>query len=92
MFPTRYLANLYLKACATGGFITAPTLGQVVNASSPVTFSWDSSCLNITSADVFLYAPDRDTPLIQVFEGVDFTKGSYNVRLIVELIRCHGIN
>ncbi|KAH8103230.1 hypothetical protein DFH11DRAFT_1734878 [Phellopilus nigrolimitatus] len=68
-------------ACSTGGFIEAPTSGQTVDTSNPVTLAWDSSCLNITAADIYLYAPYKDSSLIQMFHNVDFSKGSYNTTL-----------
>ena len=50
-------------------------------------FAWDSSCLNITGADVYLFAPYSSTPLVQMFQNVDFSKGSYNVRRLFRFPR-----
>ncbi|KAL5513887.1 hypothetical protein ACEPAG_2648 [Sanghuangporus baumii] len=77
--------NIHKKAvkrasCSTG-FITAPSSGQVVDVGDDVMFAWDTSCLNITGADIYLYAPYQATTLVQMFQNVDFTKGSYNATL-----------
>ncbi|THH00774.1 hypothetical protein EW145_g7030 [Phellinidium pouzarii] len=69
------------SACASGGFIKTPTSGQQVDTSNPVTFSWDSTCMNTTAADIYLYAPYEQTSLIQMFQNVGFSSGSYNVTL-----------
>ncbi|KLO07750.1 hypothetical protein SCHPADRAFT_859755 [Schizopora paradoxa] len=63
--------------CTTGGFYESPTSGQNVNVSQPVTIDWDATCLDITIADIYLYAPSTATPLIQMFKDVDFTKGTF---------------
>ncbi|PAV14829.1 hypothetical protein PNOK_0938200 [Pyrrhoderma noxium] len=69
------------SSCSSGGFITSPEAGQEIDTSNEVMFAWDSSCLDITAADLYLYAPYRDSSLVQMFKNVDFTKGSYNTTL-----------
>ncbi|KAI5116508.1 hypothetical protein M0805_004671 [Coniferiporia weirii] len=76
-----YISMTKRDSCSTGGFIESPTSGQQVDTSKPVTFAWDSSCLNITAADIYLYAPYQESTLIQMFQDVDFSLGSYNTTL-----------
>ncbi|KAI5120987.1 hypothetical protein M0805_000448 [Coniferiporia weirii] len=68
-------------SCSTGGFIVSPSSGEEVDTSNPVTFAWDSSCLNVTAADIYLYAPYQQSTLVQIFHNVDFSLGSYNTTL-----------
>ena len=83
-----HLSTQRNKIACGSKFITSPTWGQTVDVSEDVMFAWDSSCLNITAADIYLYAPYQAVPLIQMFQNVDFTKGSYNVRCFRPSVRC----
>lgn len=76
----------FAVACSTT-FIQQPSNGQTVDVANSVAFVWDPSCLNITGADIYLYAPLEATPLIQMFQNVDFVKGSFNVRPYI-LVLC----
>ncbi|OJT02598.1 hypothetical protein TRAPUB_6862 [Trametes pubescens] len=67
--------------CSTGGLYKSPTKGQVVDASQPVTISWDTSCLTATAVDIYLYAPSAARPIIHEWENVDYATGSYSATL-----------
>lgn len=83
----RYLSSHILgcrsNAClilACSSLFTAPTNNQQVDVNQPVTFAWDNSCLNSSSVDIYLYAPySASTSVIQIFEKVDNSDGSYIV-------------
>jgi hypothetical protein len=68
-------------ACSTGGFYTGPTNGQTVNASSPLNITWDTSCLNTKTVDIYLYAPGSANSLVHEWENVQFAPGSYMATL-----------
>ncbi|KAI0367124.1 hypothetical protein BV20DRAFT_584984 [Pilatotrama ljubarskyi] len=68
-------------ACSTGGLYKAPAKGQIVDASRPVTVSWDNSCLNTTAVDIYLYAPSASRSLVHAWQNVDYKAGSYNATL-----------
>ncbi|TBU25268.1 hypothetical protein BD311DRAFT_669966 [Dichomitus squalens] len=74
-------ANVSSSDCLTGGLYKTPTKGQTVDASQPVTISWDTSCLNTTAVDIYLYAPSGNPPLIHEWENVNYKTGSYNATL-----------
>lgn len=38
--------------------------------------TWDTTCLNVSAVDIYLYATDSDKALIQVFENVAFSLGT----------------
>ncbi|KAM5545773.1 hypothetical protein V8D89_000811 [Ganoderma adspersum] len=67
--------------CTTGGFYKTPTKGQTVDASQPVAISWDTSCLNTTAIDIYLYAPGAARPVIHEWENVDYKTGNYSATL-----------
>ncbi|KAI0668098.1 hypothetical protein C8Q78DRAFT_980400 [Trametes maxima] len=67
--------------CSTGGLYKSPTQGQVVDASQPVTIQWDTSCLNSTAVDIYLYAPSASRPILHVWENVGYATGSYTTTL-----------
>jgi len=64
-------------ACSTGGFYTGPTNGQSVNANSPLNITWDTSCLDTKTVDIYLYAPGSTKSLVHEWENVQFAPGSY---------------
>jgi hypothetical protein len=68
-------------ACSTGGFYTGPTSGQTINASSPLNITWDTSCLDTKTVDIYLYAPNSAKSLVHEWENVQFTPGSYMATL-----------
>jgi len=67
--------------CTSGGLYKSPTAGQVISSSTPLNISWDTSCLNTTAVDIYLYAPETSTPGIHGWANVDFAYGSYNATL-----------
>ncbi|EJC99476.1 uncharacterized protein FOMMEDRAFT_128127 [Fomitiporia mediterranea MF3/22] len=73
--------NAVRRASCSGNFISSPSAGQQVDVSSEVMFAWDNTCLNITAADIYLYAPYQTQSILQMFQDVDFTEGSYNATL-----------
>jgi hypothetical protein len=68
-------------ACAKGGFYKSPTVGQTINSLEPLNITWDTTCLNSSTVDLYLYAPGSNRSRIHVWEGVEFFKGSYNATL-----------
>jgi hypothetical protein len=68
-------------ACAKGGFYTNPTNGQSISASSPLNISWDSTCLNTQTVDIYLYAPGQAKSLLHEWENVNFATGNYMATL-----------
>lgn len=64
--------------CSTGGFYKTPTKGQSVDASSPVTISWDATCLDTDTVDIYLNAPSAVRPVVHEWQNVKYNAGSYN--------------
>ena len=75
------MLNFSLVACSTGGLYKSPTKGQTVDASEAVEVAWDTSCLNSTAIDLYLYAPSADSPDLHGWQKIDYSLGSYNVSL-----------
>ncbi|CDO72000.1 hypothetical protein BN946_scf184943.g35 [Trametes cinnabarina] len=67
--------------CTTGGLYKSPTKGQVVDASQPVNISWDTSCLNTSAIDIYLYAPSAARPIIHGWSNVNYKAGSYSANI-----------
>ncbi|KAI1793710.1 hypothetical protein LXA43DRAFT_885032 [Ganoderma leucocontextum] len=67
--------------CSTGGLYKTPTKGQTVDTSQPVAITWDTSCLNTTAIDIYLYAPSAARPVVHEWENVDYKTGSYSATL-----------
>ncbi|KAJ8475326.1 hypothetical protein ONZ51_g6621 [Trametes cubensis] len=67
--------------CAHGGLYKTPTKGQVVDASQPVVVSWDTSCLDTTAIDLYLYAPSSAQPILHAWKDVDYKAGTYSATL-----------
>ncbi|KAI0824357.1 hypothetical protein BC628DRAFT_1322877 [Trametes gibbosa] len=63
--------------CSSGGLYKSPTKGQIVDASQPVTISWDTSCLDTSAVDIYLYAPTAVQPIMHEWQNVDYKSGSY---------------
>ncbi|KAF9808284.1 hypothetical protein IEO21_07897 [Rhodonia placenta] len=68
-------------ACESGGLYKTPTSGQVVSSDSTLEISWDTSCLDSTAVDIYLYAPYTVDPRIHEWQNVDYSYGSYNTTL-----------
>ncbi|KAH9847717.1 hypothetical protein C2E23DRAFT_483874 [Lenzites betulinus] len=64
--------------CSTGGLYKSPTKGQVVDASQPVNITWDTSCLDTSAIDIYLYAPTAAQPIMHEWQSVDYKTGSYS--------------
>ncbi|KAI0294612.1 hypothetical protein B0F90DRAFT_1278129 [Multifurca ochricompacta] len=64
-------------SCNTGGFYISPTASQSIEYTTPVNITWDTTCLNSTNVDIFLYAPGTSTTRIHAWQGVYFPTGSY---------------
>jgi len=64
-------------SCNTGGFYTSPTTSQSIDYATPVNISWDTTCLNSTNVDIFLYAPGTGSSRIHAWQSVYFPAGSY---------------
>ncbi|KAI0350811.1 hypothetical protein OH77DRAFT_1412417 [Trametes cingulata] len=73
--------SIFPSSCSTGGLYKTPAKGQVVDASQPVTISWDTSCLNTTAVDIYLYAPSASRSLMHAWQNVDYKAGSYDAAL-----------
>lgn len=52
-----------------------------MDSSNPFQISWDTSCLDTTAVDIYLFAPGAATPRIHIWENVNFAYGSYNTTL-----------
>lgn len=68
-------------SCNTGGFYVSPTASQSFEYTTPVNISWDTTCLNSTSVDIFLYAPSTGSSRIHAWQDVYFPAGSYQTTL-----------
>ncbi|TCD64373.1 hypothetical protein EIP91_004204 [Steccherinum ochraceum] len=68
-------------SCASGGFYTAPTASQTVKAGDPFTISWDPTCLDTQSADIYLYSQEAANPRIHLWQNVNFALGTYQTTL-----------
>ncbi|KAF5372539.1 hypothetical protein D9758_005291 [Tetrapyrgos nigripes] len=71
------------SSCLTGGFYKTPTAGQKIDALYPLNITWDTSCLSPANdkADIYLFAPNSNTPRLHMYEGITFSSGSYNATL-----------
>ncbi|KAI0071458.1 hypothetical protein K474DRAFT_1687073 [Panus rudis PR-1116 ss-1] len=68
--------------CSTGGFYKSPTAGQTVQAGQPFNISWDTSCLDTSAVDIYLYDPKSGSnPRIHLWQNVNFALGSYEATL-----------
>ncbi|KAI0919635.1 hypothetical protein AcW1_003165 [Taiwanofungus camphoratus] len=67
--------------CSTGGFYKSPNPGESIAYTSPLDIAWDTSCMNTTAIDIYLYAPGASQPRIHEWANVDFAYGSYNTTL-----------
>lgn len=52
-----------------------------MDSSKPFQISWDTSCLDTTAVDIYLFAPGAATSRIHIWENVNFAYGSYNTTL-----------
>jgi hypothetical protein len=68
-------------SCTTGGFYKSPTNAQQVDSSTPLNITWDTSCLNSTAVDIYLYAPGAPAPRLHVWETVNYLQGTYQAAL-----------
>lgn len=53
----------------------------MVNTTSDLIISWDTSCLSVNAVDIYLYAPAAASPRIFEWTGIEFTKGSFSTAL-----------
>ncbi|EPQ52927.1 hypothetical protein GLOTRDRAFT_117105 [Gloeophyllum trabeum ATCC 11539] len=69
--------------CSSGGFYKSPSGGDTIDVSSSDKFNmtWDTSCLNSTAVDIYLYAPGSTSSLLHVWEKVNFKNGNYDAEL-----------
>ncbi|KAI9461873.1 hypothetical protein F5148DRAFT_1315822 [Russula earlei] len=65
------------QSCTNGGFYKSPTQSQSFSYTTPIDITWDSSCLNSTYADIYLYAPGVSTTRIHAWHNVDCLSGSF---------------
>ena len=72
------------SGCSGTSFYTAPTQGQTINSAKPVDFSWDTKCLSPAPqyVDLYLYAPTKNSSMIQAFSQADYAHGSLQVHLL----------
>ncbi|KAH9934606.1 hypothetical protein B0H21DRAFT_77406 [Amylocystis lapponica] len=68
-------------SCATGGFYKSPSAGQTIPYTTPVNITWDTSCLNTSAVDIYLYAPSLEATRIHEWANVDFKNGGYNTTI-----------
>ncbi|EGN97670.1 hypothetical protein SERLA73DRAFT_184470 [Serpula lacrymans var. lacrymans S7.3] len=69
------------SSCTSGGLYTSPTTGASISTGSPVNVSWDTTCLNSSAIDIYLYAPSLATSLIHMWQNVNYGLGSYQTTL-----------
>ena len=72
------------SACdlSAGDLYTYPTASDTVNATSPVTFKWNTACdVSSSTIDLYLYAPSSAAGLIHAWTNVDFSTGQYTATL-----------
>jgi hypothetical protein len=67
--------------CKTGGFYRAPAMNQNITTGQKFDMEWDSTCLNATAVDIYLYMPDSDNSRIHMWQNVNFDAGSYAATL-----------
>lgn len=63
--------------CTTGGFYKAPAMNQNVTSGENFDIEWDTTCLNSTAVDIYLYMPDADNSRIHLWQNVNFAPGKY---------------
>ncbi|KAF8264564.1 hypothetical protein EI94DRAFT_1738165 [Lactarius quietus] len=64
------------SSCATGGFYKSPTASQSIAYTTSVNMTWDTTCLNATDVDIFLYCP-ATASRVHAWQGVTYSTGSY---------------
>jgi hypothetical protein len=72
----RCLTSVFL-ACNSGGFYISPTASQSFEYTTPLNVTWDTTCLNATNVDIFLYAPGTGSSRLHAWQNVYFPAGSY---------------
>lgn len=66
---------------ANGDLYTFPNASSVVDATQPVTFTWNTACAMNTLVDLYLYEPSSANGLIHAFTGVTFADGKFTRQL-----------
>jgi len=67
--------------CKTGGFYKTPTNGQTVNSSVPLNIAWDTTCLDASALDIYLYAPGSNQSILHMWQTVNAANGFYNATI-----------
>ena len=79
--PLSFSFNPQFSACTTGGFYKAPTMNQNITSGQNFDIEWDSTCLNSTAVDIYLYMPDAANSRIHMWQNVNFALGKYTTAL-----------
>lgn len=60
-----------------------PAARDVVNATDPVNFQWDTTCKvgNVEKIDLYLYMPSAQNALLHAWSGIPFADGQYAAQL-----------
>ncbi|KAG8951909.1 hypothetical protein FRC03_012340 [Tulasnella sp. 419] len=71
------------RAGCSNGLYVAPTEGQQVDTSKPLTVSWDNTCMDPApqKVDIYLNAPLSNSPEIHYWTDVDYAKGTVDLEL-----------
>ena len=64
-----------------GGFYKSPTASQSFNYTTPIDIAWDTSCLNATNVDIYLFAVGVHPTCVHAWQSVYFSAGSYQTPL-----------
>jgi hypothetical protein len=77
---TSHLTSPFV-ACSTGGFYKSPTASQSFNYTTPINITWDTSCLNATNLDIYLYVVGATPTHVHSWQSVYSSPGSYQTLL-----------
>lgn len=80
--PPLTLAALTCSSGATSLY-KYPAARDVVNATDPVNFQWDTSCKvgSVEKIDLYLYMPSAENALLHAWSGIPFADGQYAAQL-----------
>lgn len=82
-YGTLSTTRLTTTACnlASGDLYTFPTSTSTIDATSPLTFKWNTDCAMGPNVDLYLYEPSSTNGLIHVWQNADFSAGQYTATL-----------
>jgi len=66
---------------ATGDLYSFPNSSSTIDATTPLTFKWNTQCAMNSKVDLYLYEPTSANGVIHVWQNADFSAGQYTATL-----------